>query len=262
MRLQLAAGEPFEGNLANQPNCAARQSHGISWGERVGVVSQSLQEICCCIGQPVGGNPAQYVMEKAFAGAGLDWRYLTLEISPEGLDDAIRGLRAFGFHGANVMRPHKATVTAYLDELSEAAELAGAVTSITRQEDRLIGENTDGKGLLRSLQEVTEPTGKHVLLLGAGCAARAIAVELGLAGAAEITVVNRSAAAADDLVERLRGRFDMAAESVVMDGEYAVAAGTNILINATPIGLGDADARVPIDTATPVSYTHLTLPTN
>jgi shikimate dehydrogenase len=214
------------------------------------VVSQSLQEICCCMGQPVAGNPAQYVMEKAFTGAGLDWRYLTLEVPPGALEDAIRGLRAFGFQGANVMLPHKAMVTAYVDELSEVAELAGAVTCITRQEERLVGENADGKGLLKSLQEVTEPTGKQVVLLGAGSAARAVAVELSLAGAAGITVVNRSEAAATDLVERLRGRFDVAAESVVIDGDYAVAAETDILINATPIGIGDADARVPIDMAT------------
>ena len=87
-----------------------------------------FQELVCCMGQPVAGNPAQYVMEKAFAGAGLDWRYLTLEVSPGALEDAIRGLRAFGFQGVNVMHPHRAMVTAFVDELSEAAKKAGGLT--------------------------------------------------------------------------------------------------------------------------------------
>lgn len=208
--------------------------------------SSSLQEIVTCMGQPVAGNPTQYMMEKAFAAAGLDWRYLTLEVSPESLGDALRGIRAMGFRGGNFTIPHKVAVIEHLDGLSPAAELMGAVNCVNRVEGKLIGENTDGKGFVQSLRGVTDPTGKRVVILGAGGAARAIAVELGLAGAAEITVVNRSAARGQELVALLNERVHTNAALVVLAGDYEVSPEAEILINATSIGLGAADARVPL----------------
>src|SRR5690349_15241673 len=120
--------------------------------------STSLQEFVCCLGQPVAGNPTQYMMEKAFAAAGLDWRYLTCEVPPEKLADAMRGLRALGFKGANFTIPHKVAVIQHLDSLSPAAELMGAVNCMNRVDKSgstgvspvLIGENTDGKGFYQS----------------------------------------------------------------------------------------------------------------
>jgi len=182
--------------------------------------------------------------------AGLDWRYLTLEIGPESLADAIRGLRAFGFRGANVMAPHKGPVREHLDDLSDAARLIEAVSCVNRQDDRLIGENTDGKGFMGSLREVTDPAGKRVVVLGAGNAARAIAVELGLAGVAEVTVVNRSEPRAADLVRLLSSRVGIASKLVVLEGDFAVAEETDILVNATPIGMGDGEARGPLNMKT------------
>lgn len=208
--------------------------------------SSSLQEIVTCMGQPVAGNPTQYMMEKAFAAAGLDWRYLTLEVSPESLGDALRGIRAMGFRGGNFTIPHKVAVIEHLDGLSPAAELMGAVNCVNRVEGKLIGENTDGKGFVQSLRGVTDPTGKRVVILGAGGAARAIAVELGLAGVAEITVVNRSAARGQELVALLNERVHTNAALVVLAGDYEVSPEAEILINATSIGLGAADARVPL----------------
>src|SRR5260370_14946829 len=140
--------------------------------------STPLQEAVCCIGQPVSGNPTQYMMEKAFAAAGLDWKYLTCEVPPEKLADAMQGLRALGFKGANFTIPHKVAVIPYLDSLSPAAQLMGAVNCINRVGDKLIGENTDGKGFFQSLRELCQPAGMNVAILDAGGAARAIAVEL------------------------------------------------------------------------------------
>ncbi len=157
------------------------------------MTSNSLQEIVALFGYPVAGNPTQYLMEKAFAQAGLDWRYLTLEIPPEKLADAARGMRAMGFLGGNLTMPHKMAIVPYLDELTEAARLIGAVNCWKRQDERLLGDNTDGKGFLQSVRTLLDPQGKRFVLLGAGGAARAIGMELGLAGAARITVVNRTA---------------------------------------------------------------------
>lgn len=206
----------------------------------------SLQEIVCCMGQPVAGNPTQFMMERAFAATGLDWRYLTLEVAPANLGDAIRGMRAMGFKGANFTIPHKVAVIEYLDDLSEAAELMGAVNCVNRLDDKLIGENTDGKGFVQSLREMTEPEGKNIVVLGAGGAARAIAVELGLARAAAISIVNRGEQRGRELAELLERRVQVSSSFTPWQGDYVVPEGTQILINATSIGLGDAEARVPL----------------
>lgn len=211
------------------------------------MTAPSLQEIVCCMGQPVAGNPTQFMMERAFVAAGLDWRYLTLEVPTESLADAIRGMRAMGFKGANFTIPHKVAVIEHLDGLSEAAELMGAVNCVNRVENRLIGENTDGKGFVQSLKELTDPQDKRVVILGAGGAARAIAVELGLAGVAEITIVNRSEQRGQPLVDLLNNRVKTSAKFVKLNGDYAIDSEADIFINATSIGLGDAHARAPVD---------------
>ena len=113
--------------------------------------TDELQQIVCCFGQPVAGNPTQFMMERAFAHHQLDWRYLTLEVAPEQLADAIRGMRAMGFRGGNITKPHKTAVIEFLDRLSDAARLMGAVNCIVREERELVGENTDGKGFMQSL---------------------------------------------------------------------------------------------------------------
>ncbi|MDA1054910.1 MAG: shikimate dehydrogenase, partial [Planctomycetota bacterium] len=156
-------------------------------------------------------------------------------------------VRAMGFKGGNFTIPHKVAVIQHLDGLSEAAELMGAVNCINRVDDKLIGENTDGKGFVQSLREVTSPEGKKVVILGAGGAARAIAVELGLSGAAGITIVNRSPQRGEELVTLLNERVKVAAKFGLWNGNYPVEEGTDIVINATSIGLGDAAARVPLD---------------
>lgn len=205
-----------------------------------------IQQIVCCMGQPVAGNPTQFMMERAFAAAGLDWRYLTLEVPPEKLADAVKGLRAMGFQGGNFTIPHKVAVIPYLDELSEAATLMGAVNCVNRVGEKLVGENTDGKGFVQSLRQVTDPAGKRVVILGAGGAARAIAVELGLSGAAEIVIVNRTAEPGRTLVELLNERVKVAARLVHLSSDYTLEDTAEIVINATSIGLGDGEARVPL----------------
>lgn len=198
----------------------------------------------------MAGNPTQYIMEKAFARAGLDWRYLTLEVPPSSLGDAIRGIRALGFRGANLTIPHKVAVTELLDDLSQPARLIGAVNCIHRRGDQLIGENTDGKGFLGSLREVIDPKEKQILVIGAGGAARAIAVELGLAGAARIAIVNRTEERGAALARHIETELEVPSEFRPLDRPLHVPEETDIVINATSIGLGDPRARVPVDPKT------------
>jgi shikimate dehydrogenase len=186
------------------------------------------------------------MLEKAFAAAGLDWRYLTLEVPPDKLADAVKGLRALGFKGANFTIPHKVAVIPLLDELSPAAELMGAVNCVNRVGERLVGENTDGKGFVQSLREFGDPAGKRVVILGAGGAARAIAVELALAGVAHLTIVNRNVERGQALAALLRERVKAQADFVPLQSDHEIPADADVFINATSIGLGDEAARVPI----------------
>lgn len=211
-------------------------------------VKSFKQELVSVFGQPVAENPTQAMIEAAFRHHGLDWRYLTIEVSPDSLGDAVKGLRAMGFRGGNLTIPHKVAVIQYLDGLSEAAALMGAVNCIVRQGDRLTGENTDGKGFVESLRAVTDPMGKRVVILGAGGAARAIAVELALAGATDFIIVNRGVERGKSLVDLLNSKNLADATFVPWDEEFSIPADTDVVINATSIGLfPDVDARVPLN---------------
>jgi shikimate dehydrogenase len=205
-----------------------------------------LQPLVGCMSQGAAGNPTVAMVEAAFAHHHLGWRYVNLEITPEDLPAAVRGARAMGFRGFNLSMPHKVSVIPLLDGVGESAAVIGAVNCVVRRGDAFIGENTDGKGFLASLEAVTPARGKNIVLLGAGGAARAIAVELALAGARRIDVVNRSAARGADLVATLSDRTPVTARLQTWRGDFIVPDDAQIVINATSIGLYDDNARVPV----------------
>jgi shikimate dehydrogenase len=192
------------------------------------------------------GNPTVAMVEAAFAHHGLPWRYVNMEVAPADLGDAVRGARAMGFRGFNCSLPHKVSVIQHLDGLGESAALMGAVNCVVRVGDRLVGENTDGKGFLRSLRSVADPAGRSVVLLGAGGAARAIAVELALAGVSRITVVNRSPARGLELASLLHAKLPVRTEFVEWRDTYPVPPATDILVHATSVGLYEPEARVAV----------------
>jgi shikimate dehydrogenase len=196
-------------------------------------------ELVGVFGYPVAENPTIVMQEAAFRALGLNWRYLNIEVRPEQLADAMRGLRAFNMAGINLTIPHKVAVMEFLDGLSVEAALIGAVNTVVRDEERLVGYNTDGKGFVRSVQEDAgiNPSGQRVVFLGAGGAARAMAVEMALAGAASITIVNRTADRGQPLVDLLRRQTPAQAEFALWDGPFVVPSETDILVNATSIGL-------------------------
>lgn len=209
------------------------------------------QELTGCFGQPVSENPTQAMVEAAYRHHDLDWRYLTIEVAPDGLADAVRGVRAMGFQGFNCTIPHKVAVIEHLDGLGESASVMGAVNCVVCRAGKLIGENTDGKGFVESLRTLTDPTGQSVVIFGAGGAARAISVEVALAGATKITIVNRTESRGAELVALLRDKVNVEADFVLWDGDYKVPGGTGVVINATSIGLfPDVDARIALDITT------------
>jgi shikimate dehydrogenase len=197
---------------------------------------------------PAAENPTVAMVEAAYRHHGLDARYVNCDVSPERLADAVRGAMAMGWAGFNCSLPHKVTVIPYLDELHDSAQLIGAVNCVMRREERWVGANTDGQGFVDSLRTVVDPAGASIVLFGAGGAARAIAVESALAGAAYITVVNRDAGRGAELVSLIAQRTPAHAELVVWDHRFALPETAEIVINATSIGLfPDVDARLEIE---------------
>ena len=195
-------------------------------------------ELVGAFGHPIAENPTGVMQEAAFRALNLAWRYLTIEVYPQDLAAALSGLRAMNFRGINLTIPHKVEVLKYLDEVAPDAALIGAVNTVRRVGDKLIGENTDGKGFLRALQDVPiDPRGKQVIVLGAGGAARAIGVELALAGAAHITVVNRSFERGRELVDALNAKTKTPARFAEWTSTYAIPSDADIVVNATSIGL-------------------------
>ena len=209
------------------------------------------QELTAAFGQPISENPTQVMVEAAYRHHELAWRYLTIEVAPDGLEDAVKGAKAMGFRGFNCTIPHKVKVIEYLDGLGESASLMGAVNCVVRKDGQWIGENTDGKGFVESLRELTDPSGKNVVIFGAGGAARAIGVEVALAGASKITIVNRTVNRGEELTKLLDEKLPVDADFVPWDGVYAAPDDTDVLINATSIGLfPDVDARLDLDVST------------
>jgi len=196
-------------------------------------------ELVGVLGCPVAENPTGVMQEAAFRAAGLDWRYLTIEVTPENLAAAVEGARAFGMRGFNLTIPHKVAVIPLLDEIAPEAKVIGAVNTVRREGDRFVGENTDGKGFLRGVRTDAgiDPAGKRVVLLGAGGAARAIATELLLAGVSDLLVVNRSRERGEAMAAHLRATTGGPIRFENWEGTCRVTEGVDLLVNATSIRL-------------------------
>ena len=207
-----------------------------------------LPSLFFCIGDPVVGNPTQHMVEQAFQAMGLPYRYITCSVDKKELASAMWGLRSLKFSGGNVTAPHKQIVLEFLDHLSEAAILSHAVNCITRQGDGTYsGDNTDGKGFLSSLEDKSGSVeGKKVVVLGAGGAAAAIATELVLARAGEVTIVNRTVDRAVSLVKRLDNVTSTRLAIKEWVGTYVIPNDADIVVQATSVGLFSPDKCVDV----------------
>ena len=179
----------------------------------------------------------------AFRSSGLDWWYLDIRVEAGRLGEAVQAARVLRFGGLNLTTPHKIAVIPLLDGLERSAEISGAVNTVRLDPDgRLIGLNTDGLGFLHALRDAEiDPAGTTVVLLGAGGAARAVAVELALAGAARIVVASRSAGRRDELVAMIVDRTPAQSSGQDWPGELELPS-CDLLVNCTPIGMGTGEA--------------------
>lgn len=189
-------------------------------------------EVAGIIGWPVEHSLSPLLHNAAFAAAGLDWVYVRFPVPPGAAGRAVDGMRALGIRGLNVTMPHKRDVMAHLDEIAADAGRIGAVNTIVRSADRLVGANTDAAGFIRFLERdlgVRRPRGSAVVL-GAGGAARAVAVALAAEGVEEVFVAARRPEQAEEAAA-VAGATPLAWEAVRL---ARALAGAGILVNATP----------------------------
>ena len=204
-------------------------------------------ELTGSFSQGSDSNPTVAMVEASFKANNLHFRYVNCEVNPDQLAAAVAGAKAMNWKGFNCSIPHKVEVIKYLDGLGESASLIGAVNCVVNRDGKLIGENTDGKGFLKSFLEITPATGKTIVLLGAGGAARAIAVELALAGATKFYVVNRSRARGEELTALLNDKTSATAEFVEWNKTYSIPADADVVINSTSMGMVNTEGKQDID---------------
>ena len=192
-------------------------------------------------GHPVGHTLSPAMHNAAFASLGLDWVYLPFNVPPGRLRDAVRGVRALDLAGVNLTVPHKEAVLPLLDDLAPEARSIGAVNTVVNAGGVLTGHNTDAAGFLAALRidGAFDPRDRSVLILGAGGAARSVAVGLAMAGAREVLVANRTVERAMALAAHIEG-LGVRARALPWTGPGSLAeiAGTcALVVQATSMGM-------------------------
>ena len=206
------------------------------------------------LGYPLSHSISPAFQQAAFDHYGMEVRYELWSTPPEALEPEVSKLRCSPYLGANVTVPHKERIAALVDEVDPHARAVGAVNTIVASGDRLVGYNTDGYGFTTSLQEAGgyDPDGKRVLLLGAGGAGRAAVFSLVAAGAASVTIANRTVSRAESLARDAGGAVKNVAAIPVAGALLSEAAsGSDLIVNSTSVGMrhGEAEGLSPLDAA-------------
>ena len=197
---------------------------------------QGTTQIYGVIGDPISHSLSPSLHNPAFAALGIDAVYVTFRVSPSSLEDALRGLLALNVQGINVTVPHKSEVFQYVDEVTDTARKIGAVNTLRNDSGHWIGENTDATGFIRSLEPLgLSLPGSSVGMLGAGGAAKGVAVGLLEAGVSRLFISNRSYDRATVLAELLKASFGQQSVSAVSLEELEKKE-LNLLVNTTTVG--------------------------
>ena len=199
------------------------------------------------LGHPVAENPIDRMFDAVYAHYGLPWQFWKCDVAAQDLPAAIAGTRALGFRGYGITVPYKVAAVPLLDAVDDDARAVGAANWVTVEDGRLIGHNNDGKGVVKAIAKVTPIAGKRVAMLGAGGAGRAMAVELGWAGAAHLTVITRREVQGVEVAELVERAADIPTQWQRWASPVIVPEGTEILMNATHLGCAPALEPVPVD---------------
>ena len=182
------------------------------------------------IGSPVAHSLSPAIHRAAFAAAGVDWSYAALDVADGRGGEAVEAMRLLGIAGMSVTMPHKSAVADAVDRLEPAARSLRSVNTVSWDGEELVGSSTDGEGFVAALAEIgIDVAAARVAVIGAGGAARSVIDALGRAGTSDITVLNRSA----DAAERAAQLATAASVGIVSDVTRA-----DIVVNATSVGMG------------------------
>ncbi len=194
------------------------------------------------IGYPLGHTLSPLMHNTGFKQLGIDYRYIVMPVQPHLLKDAVRGVKALGFAGINVTVPHKENVIPLLDEINEEAGFIGAVNTVLNREGSLIGFNTDGRGFMKSIKEAgIDLKGKKVFIVGAGGVSRAVSYYLSKE-VERLGLFDIDKDKLDVLVKDLKNIRDNVYSEITINS----IADSDIVINATPLGMKDTDL-LPLD---------------
>ena len=208
----------------------------------------SVSQITGVFSTPATRNPMSAMMEAGYAALGYHVHFLNCDVTPLRLPDAINGARATGWLGFLIGDPHKRAVVTHLDGLAESAAVIGSATCAARRGDAFIGENTEGWAVTETLEAHLDLEGARAVVLGAGQAARAVVVELARAGAAHITIVNRTGLHAYRVASLLSGMEGLTTDVVEWSDTYRLPPAADVVVNATRIGAtGEAEGRPDLD---------------
>lgn len=204
-----------------------------------------LTKIVGVFGSPVAHTASPAMHNAAFEAMGMNWVYVAFHVEPQHLEPALRGALDMGFTGLNLTVPHKILALDLVDEVHSEARKLGAVNTILIGHGKLRGFNTDGYGISHAIKEDFGVTlqDRRVLVLGAGGAGRAIAVECALAGATKVFVANRTQAKIEPIAREVAATdVEIRAISLDSDAIAAVINDVDLLINATSVGLNDGES--------------------
>jgi shikimate dehydrogenase len=209
-------------------------------------MQDSSQGVIALLTHPVAGNPAQFVIERALSAWGVDTRYLSLEVSPDGLAAAIAGAWAMGFRGLHVDDPHREAVASLAATTTDSVARTQVANCLVRDTDGWRATNTLGAGVAAALTSIGPLTGKRVVLLGAGKLARSVAAALAAASIARLLVVNRTQERGEALSALMRDAYHVDCTYDRWEQPLAVPDDCDVLVNATSIASNDPHARVPL----------------
>jgi shikimate dehydrogenase len=196
-------------------------------------------KLCGVIGDPIEHTLSPAMQNAAFEHLKLDWVFLAFRVKANEVENALRGMRGLGIRGLNVTMPHKNAVIAYLDKVDETAKFLGSVNTIVSDNGELHGFSTDGLGAVNALKENgVKLSGKKVVLLGAGGAAKAIAFALAKE-TRELIILNRTSEKTKELTAALSSRFGkkVAGERLTPKITQKHLENADILVNATSVGM-------------------------
>lgn len=193
------------------------------------------------LGDPVSHSLSPRMHAAAFAACGLAWAYLAFRVRPQHLREAVVGLRALDFAGANLTIPHKVAALALVDEVDTSARRCGAVNTLAFRDGQVVGYNTDVVGVRRALEEEgLDLEGARAMVLGAGGGARAACAALGEAGVERVVVLARRLSEAEKVCGAMRQEFQDTAFQALPLEEGSVRSElrrAEVLVNATPVGM-------------------------